>query len=66
MNWEQVQGKWDQVKGSARIEWAKLTDQDVEKIAGERDKLVGLIEEKYGRTKEEAEEEVDSWSRRVA
>ena len=65
MNWEQIQGKWNQLQGSARVEWAKLTDQELEQVQGERDKLVGLIQEKYGRSKEEAEEEVDQWSRRV-
>lgn len=65
MNWEQIQGKWNQLQGSARVEWAKLTDQELEQVRGERDKLVGLIQEKYGRSKEQAEEEVDQWSRRV-
>ncbi len=65
MNWDQIQGKWTQLQGSARVEWAKLTDQELEQVQGERDKLVGLIQEKYGRSKEEAEEEVDQWSRRV-
>lgn len=66
MNWEQIQGKWNQLKGDARVEWAKLTEQDVDKVAGERDKLVGLIQEKYGRTKQEARAEIDDWCRRVA
>lgn len=65
MNWEQVQGKWDQLKGSARVTWGELTDQELEEVRGERDKLVGLIQERYGRSKEEAEKEVDEWCRRV-
>lgn len=65
MNWEQIQGKWNQIKGSARVEWARLTDRDIEEIRGERDKLVGKIEEKYGKTREAAEAEVDDWCRRV-
>ncbi|MEQ9257703.1 MAG: CsbD family protein [Roseovarius sp.] len=66
MNWEQIQGKWNQLKGDARVEWAKLTEQDVDKVEGERDKLVGLIQEKHGRSKEEARAEIDDWCRRVA
>ncbi|MGX0877070.1 uncharacterized protein YjbJ (UPF0337 family) [Roseovarius sp. MBR-154] len=66
MNWEQVQGKWNQLKGNARVEWARLSDEDLERVKGEREKLVGLIQEKYGRSKEEAEEEIDDWSRRVS
>jgi len=65
MNWEQVQAKWDQLKGSARVTWGELTDQELEEVRGERDKLVGLIGERYGKTKEEAEKEVDDWCRRV-
>jgi uncharacterized protein YjbJ (UPF0337 family) len=66
MNWEQIQGKWNKLKGNARVEWARLSDQDLERVAGEREKLVGLIQEKYGRTKKEAEEEIDNWCRRVS
>jgi len=65
MEWEQIQGKWNQLKGSARVEWAKLTDDELEQVQGERDKLVGLIQEKYGRTKEEAYKEVDDWAGRA-
>lgn len=65
MNWEQIQGKWNQLKGSAQVEWAKLTDDDVERIQGERDRLVGAIQEHYGKSREAAEEEVDAWCTRV-
>jgi uncharacterized protein YjbJ (UPF0337 family) len=62
MNREQLMGKWNQVKGSVRKRWGKLTDDDVDKIAGQRDTLIGKIQEKYGKSKEEAEKEVDDFT----
>lgn len=63
MNWDQIKGKWNQMKGDAKIKWGELTDDDLDKIEGNRDKLVGTIQERYGKSKEEAEREVDDWSR---
>jgi uncharacterized protein YjbJ (UPF0337 family) len=65
MNWEQIKGQWNQLKGSARVSWAELTDDELEKIEGDREKLVGLVQERYGKTKEQAEKEVDTWARGV-
>lgn len=65
MNWDQVQGKWKQLKGSAKEKWDDLTDDDLTQIEGSRDKLVGKVQEKYGLAKEAAEKEVDSWSKGV-
>lgn len=65
MNWDQIQGKWKQLKGSAQTEWGKLTDDELDQAEGEHEKLVGLIQEKYGKTKEQAEQEVKDWSSRV-
>ena len=64
MNWDQVKGKWKQMTGSAKERWGKLTDDDLSRIAGERDKLVGTIQEKYGIARQEAEAQVDAWSSR--
>ena len=61
MNWDQVQGKWKQVKGSVREHFGKLTDDDLEVVAGNRDKFVGLIQERYGIAKEEAQKRADEW-----
>jgi uncharacterized protein YjbJ (UPF0337 family) len=63
MNWDQIQGKWTQVKGSIKQEWGKLTDNDLDVIAGSKDKLVGKIQERYGIKKEEALRQFDNWSR---
>jgi uncharacterized protein YjbJ (UPF0337 family) len=61
MNWEQLQGKWKQTKGKVREKWGKLTDDDLDVIAGKRDQLVGRIQERYGVAKEEAEKQVDAF-----
>ena len=61
MNWEQVEGKWKQLKGSVKQKWGKLTDDDLDVIAGKRDQLVGKIQERYGITKEEAQKQIDDW-----
>jgi uncharacterized protein YjbJ (UPF0337 family) len=63
VNWDQVEGKWKQVTGSARQRWGKLTDNDWEIIAGKRDQLIGRIQERYGVAREEAEKQADEWSR---
>ena len=59
MNWDQIRGNWNQAKGELKVKWAKLTDDDLTRIEGERDKLVGRLQELYGYSKEEAEEQVD-------
>jgi uncharacterized protein YjbJ (UPF0337 family) len=62
MNWEQAKGQWTQLKGSVRKQWGKLTDDDLDVIAGQREKLVGKIQERYGIAKEEAERQIASWN----
>ncbi len=64
MNWDQIAGNWKQFTGSAKAEWGKLTDDDVTQAAGERDKLVGRVQERYGIAKEAAERQVDDWVNR--
>ena len=58
MDWEQTKGRWNQMKGVVKKQWGKLTDDDLSVIDGERDQLVGKIQERYGIAKEEAEEQV--------
>lgn len=65
MNQDQIAGKWKQLKGEAKIMWGKLTDDELDQAEGQKDKLAGLIQERYGRTKEEAETEVKSFFDRV-
>lgn len=65
MNWDIIKGKWKQATRAAKSKWGELTDDDLQQIAGEREQLVGKIQEKYGISKDEAEKEVDDWSRSV-
>ncbi|MEL6511159.1 MAG: CsbD family protein [Pseudomonadota bacterium] len=66
MNWEQIEGKWQQMKGDAKAQWGKLTDDDVERAEGNREKLEGILQEKYGKTKEEVHDEVDAWMKKAS
>ena len=59
MNKDIFEGKWKQMKGQIKVAWGKLTDDDLDTVAGKYDKFVGLLQEKYGYTRERAEEEVD-------
>lgn len=61
MNWDQIEGKWKQATGKMKTRWGKLTDDDLDVIAGKRDQLVGKIQERYGIAKEAAEEQVDGF-----
>lgn len=65
MNTEQFKGNWKQLKGKAKLEWGKLTEDHLEQIDGRKDMLVGKIQEIYGRTKEQAEAEVSKWKKRL-
>jgi uncharacterized protein YjbJ (UPF0337 family) len=57
MNKDEFAGRWKQVRGEAKQWWGKLTDDDLEKVGGKIDVFMGLIQEKYGYTREKAEEE---------
>jgi len=65
MNWENLEGKWHQVKGSLRSKWGKLTDDDVNLIGGKRDTLIGRLQERYGMARDKAERQVDEWIEQV-
>lgn len=64
MNWDRIQGNWKQFKGKAKEQWGKLTDDDLDVVAGKRDQLVGRIQERYGIAKDVAERQIDEWARR--
>ena len=58
MNWDIVEGNWKQFKGTVKSQWGKLTDDHLDVIAGKHDSLAGKIQEAYGVTKDEAEEQI--------
>lgn len=59
MNWDQLAGNWKQSKGQLKETWGKLTDQDFDAIDGKKDKLIGIIQNKYGLAKEAVEGQLD-------
>ena len=64
MNEDRIQGNWKQVKGKVKEQWGKLTDDDLDVIAGKRDQLLGRIQERHGIAKDEAERQVEDFERR--
>jgi uncharacterized protein YjbJ (UPF0337 family) len=61
MDWNRVEGNWKQVKGKVKEQWGKLTDDDLDVIAGKRDQLEGKIQERYGKAKDDVRKDVDTW-----
>jgi uncharacterized protein YjbJ (UPF0337 family) len=61
MNWDRIEGQWKQVAGQAKSQWGKLTDDDLDVVAGRREQLAGKIQERYGIAKEEAERQLAAW-----
>ncbi|WP_227267533.1 CsbD family protein [Roseobacter weihaiensis] len=61
MNWDIIKGNWSQLTGEVKSTWGKLTDDEIDQAAGEREKLSGLIQEKYGMLREDAEREIDAF-----
>ena len=59
MNQDIFEGKWTEMKGQVKEWWGKLTDDDLERVEGKADQLVGLLQQKYGYTKQYAEEEIN-------
>lgn len=59
MNHDQARGQWDQIKGRAKKAWGELTDDDFRKAEGSTDKLHGIIQEKFGATKEAIKAKLD-------
>lgn len=63
MNQDQFAGKWKQMKGKAKARWGKLTNDDLDRIDGKIEQLVGIIQEREGIAKEEAQRQVDEFYR---
>jgi uncharacterized protein YjbJ (UPF0337 family) len=64
MNKDRMEGNWLQFKGKVKEQWGKLTDDDLDVIAGKRDQLLGKIQERHGLSQEEAEQQVVAWKDR--
>lgn len=59
-----LKGKWNQIKGDIKMKWADLTDNDLTRVEGSEDKLVGLLQEKYGYSRDKAKQEVEKFMNR--
>jgi uncharacterized protein YjbJ (UPF0337 family) len=60
MNKDQWQGKWRQVRGTIKKEWGKLTDDELDQVQGDYDRLIGKIQERYGTSREEIERRLNA------
>jgi uncharacterized protein YjbJ (UPF0337 family) len=65
MNKDIFEGTWKQLTGQVKATWGKLTDDDMKQIEGNRDKLIGKLQERYGWTKEQATKEVDEQKKKL-
>ena len=61
MNWDVVEGNWNQVKGKVKQQWGRLTNDQLDMVSGRRDQLIGKIQECYGIARDEAERQVTDW-----
>ena len=65
MNWDRIKGNWKQVTGKVKAQWGKLTDDDLQVVAGHRAQLAGKIQERYGVAKDEAEKQITAWEKKA-
>ena len=63
MNWDRIEGNWRQLKGLFKEHWGQLTDDQLDIIAGKRDRLIGVLQETYGVARDEAERRVKDWEK---
>ena len=61
MSWDVIAGNWKQLTGKVKEQWGKLTDDDLAKVAGKREQLEGMLQERYGYGKEQAKKNVDEF-----
>ena len=64
MNQDRIQGRWKQLKGKVQEQWGRLTDDDLDVIAGRRDQLLGRIQQLHALAKDEADRQVSDWESR--
>jgi uncharacterized protein YjbJ (UPF0337 family) len=64
VNWERVEGNWNQLTGKVKEQWGKFADDDIAQINGNREQLEGKIQARYGYAKDQARKDIDDWLRR--
>jgi uncharacterized protein YjbJ (UPF0337 family) len=65
MNWTQIEGKWEKLKSDAKVQWSKLTEEDLKDIGGRLDRLTHTVMDRYGVKKEQAQKEIEDWTNRL-
>jgi uncharacterized protein YjbJ (UPF0337 family) len=60
-NWDIVAGNWKQFSGKVKQKWGQLTDDELAQVNGKREELEGMLQARYGYTKEQAQKEIDDW-----
>ena len=65
MGWDEIERSWNELKGDVKRQWSKLTDEDVEFVKGKYAELLCLLQERYGHAKEQAEQEINDWAKRI-
>ena len=65
MDWDEIERSWSELKGEVKRQWSKLNDEDVELVKGKYAELLGLLQERYGHAKEQAEREINDWAKRL-
>lgn len=61
---DMLEGKWKEMKGKVRNQWGKLTDDDVARMQGKTEELAGILQQKYGYSKSQADKEITDWMHR--
>ena len=61
MNWTTIQGNWNDAKGKVKSTWGKLTDDDLTQLEGSKDRLVGMIQQRYGIARDKAEQQLEDF-----
>ena len=65
MNWDTIKGDWKQMAGKAKQQWGNLTDDDLAKVTGKREELEGVLQTRYGYSKDQVKKELDDWSSKL-
>jgi uncharacterized protein YjbJ (UPF0337 family) len=65
MNWDRIEGNWKQFKGRVKSKWGELTDDELDMIEGDREVLLGKLQQRYGLARDEAEKEVEAFEREI-
>lgn len=63
--WNRIEGNWHQLKGKVQEQWGRLTEDEIAETAGKREQLAGLLQERYGMTQAEVNDEIDKWAERL-